>query len=239
MNKVLENKNKRFWAIFWSIIWLLAFSMLILRLFIFQQVNVVGQSMEPNYKENQMLVINRKDTNLKRGQVVAFYETKEMSENSTFLTKTFPNLSSQNKFFLKRVIGLPGESIQIVGDNLIIYNRDNPDGAVINEDYLSNSVKEEMRLGCASYSNGFTSYFAKTKIPDNHYFLMGDNRCHSLDSTDPSHGPFPKESFFGQEEFRYWPMTKIKVFELPNYKFSEPSDEVKNIISNKIKQIQQ
>lgn len=48
MNKVLENKNKRFWAIFWSIIWLLAFSMLILRLFIFQQVNVVGQSMEPN-----------------------------------------------------------------------------------------------------------------------------------------------------------------------------------------------
>lgn len=221
----LDSKNSKFWSIFWTVLWLIAFTFLLLRLFVYQQVNVVGQSMEPNYKQDQMLIIDRIDEDLKRGQVVAFYEKESMVEDSNFFVRTFPSLfPDSNKFFLKRVIGLPGEEIEIIGTKIIIYNEQYPDGVILEEEYIPDSTKAEMEAligSCSRTNDGVNYYYPKTNIPDDYYFLMGDNRCHSLDSRDDGYGPFPVGAFFGQEKVRYWPFTKAEVFSLPDYKFVE------------------
>jgi signal peptidase I len=207
--------------IFWTGLSILALVLLSLKVFVYQQVNVVGQSMQPNFHNDEKLLLDKTKTNLERGQVVSFYDSKYSVENSNFITKLFPSFSpTPIKFLLKRVIGLPGEEIEIVGSKVIIYNSQNPKGVVIDETgYITDATRNQMEIGCASYG----TYFARYKIDANHYFLMGDNRCNSDDSRDKNYGAFDVSQFFGAEVVRYWPVSDIRVGSLPEYRY-QPVD---------------
>lgn len=194
-------------TLFWSCLWLVFIALILLRLFVYQQVNVVGHSMDPNYTDGQMLVINRTEKDLQRGQVVAVYADKETALNANYFTP----YDATNTFFLKRVIGLPGESIELLRSKVIIYNQDYPEGAILQEDYISPEVIRVLETDKAF------AYFPKVQIEKDSYFLMGDNRSQSLDSRNK--GTFPKYTVFGKEVLRYWPFEQGKIFRLPQYSF--------------------
>ena len=207
--KQSRNLFVSFWGWFWTGLWFLIMLLLLLKFVIFQQVTVVGESMQPNYYTGEQLFVNQIDKNFRRGQVVAVYRDKDVAKGANYLTRF------SAVFFLKRVVGLPGEEIEIIGDKTIIYNKENPNGAVLTEDYLGAEVVAKERENCQN--NLVSCYYGRTKIPENYFFLMGDNRVNSTDSR--SVGVFPDYSILGQESFRFWPLAKGSIFDLPNYQW--------------------
>ena len=93
------------------------------------------------------------------------------------------------KQYIKRVIGLPGDTISSQDD--VIYINDEP----LSETYLSEETLQ---------NNTNTIDFAPLTIPEGEYFVMGDNRNHSFDSTE--FGPIPEESINAEILFRFWPL---------------------------------
>ena len=134
-------------------------SMLIIlpiRYFLIQPFYVKGESMEPNFHSKEYLIIDELSYRFnapERGQVVVFRYPKNPQE-----------------YFIKRVIALPGESIQIRDGEVNIFNEENPEGWKLPEEYISEDVR--------TFSNGNELITVK---PDE-YFVLGDNRAFSKDS---------------------------------------------------------
>ncbi len=170
-----------------------------IRVFLFQPFFVQGASMEPNFENNQYLIVNElgyKKTTIgldgKNWLTVNPY--KEVQRQSVIVFR-YPKDPSQ--FFIKRVIGLPGEKVQIKDGQVIIYNPQNPNGFVLNESaYLSPDVKT---LGDMTVT-----------LSNDEYFVMGDNRMFSSDSR--SWGPVPAENIIGKVVLRAWPLNQLSVF---------------------------
>ena len=95
---------------------------------------------------------------------------------------------SDSKFLVKRVIGLPGEVVEYINGELFI------DGIKVDEPYLKGIVTED---------------FSFDKIPEDMYFVLGDNRGDSLDSRDEKVGLIQKGDIIGKIIFRLWPLNKI------------------------------
>lgn len=213
---VFINVLSWFWTISFGIIMIL----LILKFVVFQQVNVVGPSMQPNYYTGDLLFVNQIDKNFHRGQVVAVYEDRNVAKSADYFTRF------QAKFYLKRIIALPNEEVEILGDKVIIYNQENPNGAILEEKYMGAEIIRQEKENCQNNLN--SCYFAKIKIPNNEYFLLGDNRVQSSDSR--ALGPFPDYSLFGQETLRFWPFDRKEIFNLPDYKWLPIDSQTKNRI---------
>lgn len=206
-------KKRRYSDWVWSLVWVITLTLLVLKFAVYQQVNVIGESMEPNYYTNEMLLVNTINKNIKRGQVTAVYEDKDAGRDANYFTRF------NTKFYLKRIIGLPNEEVEVVGSTVIIYNSENPDGLVLKEDYVGDRAKliEDQKK----------YYFPRTKIPSDNYFVMGDNRSNSTDSR--IRGTFPAYDIFGQETLKYWPLGKAELFHLPEYPKQPLSDTLKSI----------
>jgi signal peptidase I len=158
-----------------------------IRLFIAQPFIVSGASMDPTFETGQYLIVDQLSYhvgNPDRGQVIIFKYPKD-----------------ETKYFIKRVIGLPGETIIIDGTSVIIKNKQHPDGFKLIEPYISlNNQKEDTG-----------TYVMK----DNEYFVMGDNRRESFDSR--SWGILPRDLIIGTPFIRLYPLDRISL--LPgNYK---------------------
>jgi signal peptidase I len=179
---------------------LLAFIIIVpIRVFLFQPFFVQGASMEPNFEDNQYLIINEfgyKDTSLGLGgkNLVNIGSFKNM-ERQTVVVFRYPLDTS--KYFIKRVIGLPGEKIEVRNGMVKIYNQGNPDGFILNEDkYLGKNVKTNGEL--------------TIDLKNDEYFVMGDNRMFSSDSR--TWGPVPKRDIMGKVLVRAWPLDKMSVY---------------------------
>lgn len=169
-----------------------------IRVFLFQPFFVQGASMEPNFENSEYLIVNElgyKETDIKIGSQNIF-DVKPFKEISRQTVIVFRYPKNPSQYFIKRVIGLPGEKLEIKDGKVIIYNSENPNGFVLDESaYLSNFVK----------TNGNGVYVLK----NNEYFVMGDNRMFSSDSR--SWGPIQKSDVIGKVLFRAWPVNKAGI----------------------------
>ena len=139
------------------------------RYFIIEPFYVNGAAMEPNFKNNDYLLIKKYDKNYKRGEVIVFKYPK-----------------NQKEFFIKRIIGLPNENIQITKGKVRIFNDDNPNGFFLKEEYIAKNIE--------TYSPSDKI----TRLDSDEFFVLGDNRVSSQDSR--SFGKLKKDLIFG----KYW-----------------------------------
>ncbi|MGB4833482.1 MAG: signal peptidase I [Candidatus Moraniibacteriota bacterium] len=167
-----------------------------IRAFLFQPFFVQGSSMEPNFDDGEYLVIS--EFGLKHTKIpLVNIETnpfRDLSRQEPIVFR-FPRDPSQ--FFIKRVIGLPGETVEIKNGRVYIYNHVHPDGYALDESaYLDAAVK--------------TSDLGATKVADNEYFVMGDNRAFSYDSR--VFGPIKKTAVIGRVLLRAWPVSELTLY---------------------------
>lgn len=157
-----------------------------IRFFLFQPFIVRGQSMEPNFSDGNYLIIDELSYRLRspqRGEIVVF--------------RSPTNPSSR---YIKRIIGLPEETVQIKNGEVTIYS-DN-DSLTLDE---TNYLPEELEtLGDFQVSLDF-----------NEFFVLGDNRSASYDSR--KFGPLSEENIIGRVYFRAWPFTVLDKIEAPVY----------------------
>lgn len=167
--------------------------MLLINVFI-TPTTVYSISMNPTLVEKDILIM-QKTSNPQRGDIVSFKSNLTLSEID--IKKLNPIQQIQAKFnpkknLIKRVIGMPGDSILIENETVYV------NGEKINEPYLGSATIGEVSI---------------ESIPDNEYFLMGDNRSHSTDSRDNRIGTVSGDSIVGKSIVRIYPLTKAGVVE--------------------------
>jgi signal peptidase I len=178
----------------------LAFVIIVpIRVFLFQPFFVQGASMEPNFEDGQYLIINEfgyKETEARISSYDLFQVNSFRAiQRQKVIVFRYP--LDQSKFFIKRVIGLPGEKIQIKNGSLTIFNQEHPNGFVLDE-------KTYLSMGTITAGDVVIS------LGSDQYFVMGDNRMFSSDSR--AWGPIKKSDIIGEVALRAWPLDKLSVF---------------------------
>ncbi|MDD6550416.1 MAG: signal peptidase I [Lachnospiraceae bacterium] len=156
---------------------LICFVGFIIAHFFVQRTVVRGSSMNPVLSSGDNLIVDRlapKTHTLKRYDIVVF----------TYLYK-------EKTYFIKRVIGLPGETVQITDDGTVLIN-----GKALDDKYGTEKIKDP---GLAEYP---------IKLKANEYFVLGDNRNHSEDSRFSDVGAVHKEQIIGRVIYRFFPFRK-------------------------------
>jgi len=186
-----ETKQKlsgfKYWLDFiWEIAKIVIISLAIIipiRYFLIQPFFVQGASMEPNFEDGDYLIVDEISYRFEapqRGDVIIFRYPLDQSE-----------------FFIKRVIGLPGETIKIQDGRVFVYNQENPQGMILNESqYLPDA---------------YTAGDMEVTLNPGEYFVLGDNRGSSSDSR--RWGVLPRGLIIGKAWIRAWPVSRIKLIE--------------------------
>lgn len=168
---------------FWDFIEAIVFALaifVVVYLFLFQPNQVKGRSMDPTFHDLEYILTDKISFRLglpNRGDVVVFKSPKNADVD-----------------FIKRIIGLPSETVKISGGKVFI-----------NDQRLDESVYLD-----ASVYTGPESFLGENQeitVPAGKYFVMGDNRPHSSDSRD--FGPVAPSEFIGKVFFRYWPVDRF------------------------------
>ena len=180
MDKNQIKKTK--WQSFWELVRFALIAIIIvvpIRIFIAQPFIVSGSSMVPTFQDGQYLVVDEISYILgepKRDDVVVF-----------------KNPNNTKVFYIKRIIGLPGETVDVKSDTneVLITNKEHPDGFNLDQSFIVNTggIDAHMELGA------------------NEYFVMGDNRPASSDSR--YWGVVPKNLMIGRAFLRLLPINKI------------------------------
>jgi len=185
---------KKAGAFVWEICKIVVVSLAIIvpiRMFVVQPFIVEGASMSPNFHDGEYLIVDElsyRFTEPKRGEVVIFHPPQDLKV-----------------YYIKRIIGLPGETIEIKEGKIRIYNEEHQDGIALNEvDYTLDHklpVNEE----------------DKVTLEPNQFYLLGDNRTNSLDSRRI--GPVSFDHIKGRAWIRAFPFEQFTIFEPTIYNF--------------------
>lgn len=146
--------------------------------FLFQPFKVEGTSMQPRLSENERILVNKliyRIWPVERGDVVVFW---------------FPG--DQGRSFIKRVIGLPGDLVEI-RDGRVLVN-----GDYLDEPYVPEAFRERQDSG-------------PLRIEEGYYYVLGDHRSVSNDSR--SWGMVPEDLIYGKAILRYWPVRRLGVID--------------------------
>ena len=169
----------------WEILKIVIIALVIvipIRYFLFQPFIVKGQSMEPNFENSNYLIVDELSYRFRdpqRGEVVVFRYPRNVSQR-----------------FIKRIIGLPGEKIEIEAGVVMV------NGKILDESkYLLLGVQ--------------TSGDIQISLDENEYFVLGDNRISSFDSRQ--WGLLPRKNIIGRVLIRAWPITDLTKIEVPSY----------------------
>lgn len=156
--------------------------------FVFQPFYVVGPSMEPNFYDQDYLIVSKINYRLNepaRGQVVVFHPPENGKD-----------------YLIKRVIGLPGEKILIEKGSIYIVDSQNNRKQKLDESaYLTSGLTTPGKI--------------EVELRENEYYLLGDNRSMSMDSR--SFGPVPRERITGLVFLRGWPFSAFGLIPSPSY----------------------
>jgi signal peptidase I len=152
-----------------------------IRYFIFQPFFVQGSSMYPNFEDKDYLIVDELTYRFRepgRGEVIIFKYPKDPSQ-----------------LFIKRIVGLPGEIIEIKDGQVFVTK--NSETELLDESYLPS---DDQTLGNI-----------KVILDENEYFVLGDNRMFSSDSR--RWGSVPEDYIVGKAYLRAWPFDSITIFE--------------------------
>jgi len=169
----------------WLIVLVAALALtFVLKTFVFELAQVRGESMSACLHNGNRIYVEKlvfRFRGPQRGDIVMCYYTK--FDNARYGKRTY--------FYIKRVIGLPGDTVRIEGSQVYINDE------LYDEPYLSEKAKK--------------AYVADQtyQVPQGQYFVMGDNRGQSEDSTDDRVGFIPRQDILGRGLFRLWPLDQI------------------------------
>jgi signal peptidase I len=147
-------------------------------IFVIQPVKVEGTSMQPRLVDQERIFVNRfiyRFDDIHRGDIVVFWYPRDT-----------------NKSFIKRVVAVPGDVVQILRGSVFV------NGAEVREPYLKPEFRDH-------------EDFPKTEVPAGQYFVLGDHRNSSNDSR--SWGFVPRNLIYGKAIFRYWPVSRLGLVE--------------------------
>lgn len=190
---------------------------LFVRFFFVQPFNIPSASMEPTLMTGDFIIVDKIDYGYSRASLIfpftrmptdgrVFSDTPERGE-----VAVFKNIRDKNKDYIKRIVGLPGDTIQVIGGVLHV-----------NGEAVTREVIVDAELTCKTPSVGARQYretlpdgptytvqecygnrgdydnTAPYRVPEGHYFAMGDNRDHSADSRSPVVQFVPHDALVGR-----------------------------------------
>lgn len=171
-----------------KIVILAAVIVLPIRYFLFQPFFVQGISMEPNFENGDYLIVDEISYRFgdpERGEIIVFKYPKNPTQR-----------------YIKRIIGLPGETVEIKEGQVIIV--DEKGSQILDEsEYLTEGLE--------------TSGNIRVSLSEDEYFVLGDNRDFSSDSR--RWGVLPRKYVVGKVYFRAWPFAALAKFESPDYQY--------------------
>ncbi len=171
---------------FMQTILLAASFFLVIYIFLFRPFQVSGQSMDPTYKNGEYIL-----TNL----VALRFDDPQRGDVIVFKSPTDPD-----KDFIKRVIGIAGDTIYVKG-GFVYLNGNRLDESA----YLDSSVQ--------TYGTNFMQEDIPVTVPDGQFLVMGDNRPFSSDSRE--WGFLEREKIIGESLFVYWPVNHMRLIKNP------------------------
>ena len=148
-----------------------------------QRTKVSGPSMEATLQNGDNLIVDK----------ISY----RFREPERFEIIVFPYQYAEDTFYIKRIIGMPGETLQIIDGYVYI------DGELLEEDIYGKEVIEQTKMGIAD---------EPVVLGEDEYFVMGDNRNHSSDSRDPSVGVLKRDQLVGRAWLRIYPFESFEVF---------------------------
>jgi len=159
---------------------------LVIYVFLFQPFQVSGSSMYPTFQDREYILTNK---------IILRFQTPKRGDVIVFKAPDDPE-----KDYIKRVIGLPGDTVMISGGKVYL------NGKIFDQSsFLNPSVK--------TYNGSFLREDYPVKVPPSSYFVMGDNRPGSSDSRE--WGFVPSGNIVGESMFVYWPADKMEVVKNP------------------------
>jgi signal peptidase I len=183
---------------------------LLIKTFLLQAFYIPSESMVPTLQIGDRVLVNKLVYRIhppRRGDIIVFIEHPGPKRSfwgrvRSFLTEGLGVTKPPSKDFIKRVIGLPGEKLQIT-DGVVTITEPDGKSLTLNEPYLNKPLD--------------AGSFGPTTVPADSYFVMGDNRGNSQDSRFSSVGFIAKKTIIGRAFIRIWPIGRIGFFHRPKY----------------------